>query len=833
MYPVPDSLAYHRMRLVVITASALIFLSSVGANAQGTPPAAMPAAAGIGEIRGRLTDSTSGQPVAVGSITIRRQSDTTFAGGALPKADGTFRVDGLSPGRYTLRFRALGLAPVTRNNLVITADKPVVDLGTFKLNTIATKLAGQEIKAERDEQQLSPDRNSYNVKNMTTAAGGTAIDVLRNIPLVEVDATNKVSLRSNSNVVVQINGRSTPLKGEQLGIFLAQLPATMVKTVEVAMNPSAKDDPEGTAGILNIVLKQEVELGLSGGVNAGTASTGQMNFSGNVGKQQGKFTGFISGNIYRDNRYSSGSISRTNLVIPVPVFVETELAGRQNPLSGGTNLRTEYRINETDALTFDSYFFGGSFGGSNSSYYTDLDGTRAIVGAFNQFNKNTSTYTSQDYDFAFRRQGKPNTPQLTAELEYNTNYNSGHSDRSGELLKADATTPASIPTEKDVSTGSNPNINAKVDYSRPIKVGSKIETGLKGIWRSNTNDFTASYLNATTGEFEIQPARTSGFDYHENIVSAYALYSQRISKVQLQAGFRLEDANTHFTIPSLSQQFEKEYWSKYPSAILSYNFSDLRQAKVSYSRRVSRPNPYQLSPIEYRQDSRNVFRGNPNLGAEYTNSFDLSLQDGHSWGSIQLNPYVRMTNHAVRNIQFIDTSGVFVQTFANVANTMTVGTDLNLNYRRGPLQLYGGGSASHYKSDASNLNGNLSAQDIIWSMRANGTWKFSDVFDMQVFANYRAPFKTEGGSQLANANVQGSARYKIWGDKGNISLRFADPFKLQRYGYRTANGSVLEYSKRYNGSRAVYLTVTRNFGQALKLRPKNDPDPQPTGPPTP
>lgn len=829
--PSSHSQAYFRMRHALVTALALVFLSA-GAKAQVTPPSRLPTAAGIGEIRGKLTDSTTGQPVAIGSITVRRQSDTTFAGGALPKPDGTFRVDGLAPGKYVLRFRSLGLSPIARTDLVITPDKPIVDLGTIHLKAIATELAGQQIKAERDEQQLSPDRNSYNVKNMTTAAGGTAIDVLRNIPLVEVDQSNKISLRSNSNVVVQINGRSTPLKGEQLGIFLAQLPANTVKTVEVATNPSAKDDPEGTAGILNIILKQDVELGLSGGINAGTATTGQMNFSGNVGKQQGKFTAFISGNVYRDNRYTSGSISRTNLVIPVPVFVETELAGRQNPLSGGGNLRSEYRINATDAVTFDSYLFGGSFGGSNSSFYTDLDATRAIVGAFNQFNENTSKYLSQDYDLAFRRQGKPNTPQLTAEVEYNNNYNSNHTDRSGELLKSDATTPASIPTEIDKGSGRNPNLNTKLDYSRPLKPGSKIETGFKGIWRSNKNDFTAAYLNTATGEFEIQPSRTSGFDYNENIVSAYALYSQRISKVQLQAGFRLEDANTHFTVPTLSKQFDKEYWSKYPSAILSYNFSDLRQAKISYSRRVSRPNPYQLSPIEYRQDNRNVFRGNPDLGAEYTNSFDLSLQEGRSWGSIQLSSYLRMTDDAVRNIQFVDSAGVFVQTYANVANATSFGSDLNLNFRKGPLQLYGGGSASHYKSDASNLKGSLSAQDIIWSLRANGTWKFSDVFDMQMFANYRAPYRTEGGSSLASANLQGSMRYKVWGDKGNISLRFADPFKLQRFGYKTANGSVLESRRNYNGSRAIFLTITRNFGQALRLRPPSEQE-QPSGPPTP
>jgi outer membrane receptor protein involved in Fe transport len=805
------------MRLAILAATTLILFLAPAAKGQA--------------IEGRVADSTTDQPITVGSITIRKQGDTTFAGGTLPKPDGTFRVDGLAPGRYTLRFRALGFAPVTKNDLVITADKPVLNIGTLKLNVVATKLSGQQITAQRDEEQLSPDRNSYSTKNMTTAAGGTAIDVLRNIPLVEVDQTNKVSLRSNANVVVQINGRSTPLKGEQLGTFLSQLPATTVKTVEVATNPSAKDDPEGTAGIINIILKQDVELGLSGGVNAGTSTTGQMNFSGNVGKQQGKFTGFISGSMYRDNRTSSGTTSRTNLVIPIPAFVETNLAGEQHPHSNGGSVRTEYRLNATNALTFDAYLYGGRFEGNNASYYTNLDGTRTVIGAFNQFNESASKYLSQDYDFAFRQQGKPNTPQLTAEVEYASNYNKNENDLSGTIVKSDATTLESILSERDRTIGRNPYLNAKLDYSRPINPNTKIETGFKGVHRTTKNDFTASYLNETTGDFEVNPARTTGIDYRENILGGYGLLSKRIQKVQLQTGLRLEDANTHFVVPSLSKTFDKEYWSLYPSMVLSYNFTDLRQAKLSYSRRVSRPDPFQLNPIEYRQDSRNVYRGNPNLGAEYANSFELALQEGRSWGSIQLNSYVRMTDHAVRNIQFVDTSGISVSTYENVASTLRIGSDLNLNLRRGPLQLNSSAGAARYSSDASNLSRNVSTRDIIWTARTNGTWKFSPLFDTQLNANYRAPYKTEGGSQLASVSMNASARYKVWGEKGNISLRVSDPFKLQRYGYRTANGTVVEFSRRYFQSRAVYLTVSRNFGQALKLRPKSDPDIPQTGPP--
>ncbi|HEX6573880.1 MAG TPA: TonB-dependent receptor [Gemmatimonadaceae bacterium] len=818
------------MRLTTLTASVLILASAQPAHAQANPAGAPRTPNAPGEIRGSLTDSASGQAVTRGSITIRRQRDTAFVSGTLPKPDGTFRVDGLLPGQYTLRFRAVGFAPVTRNDLVITAEKPVVDIGLLKLTVVATKLADQEIAAERDEEVLSPDRNVYSTKNMTTAAGGTAIDVLKNVPLVEVDQTNRVSLRNNGNVVVQINGRSTPLKGEQLGTFLAQLPANMVKHVEVATNPSAKDDPEGTAGIINIVLKQDVELGLSGGVNGGTSTTGQMSLGGNVGKQQGKFTAFISGNVYRDHRNSYGTISRENLAIPTPVFVETSLSGEQHPLSGGGSLRTEYRLNEVDAISFDAFMYGGQFDGTNSSRYTNLDRDRAVTGAFNQFNRNASTFVSQDFDLSFRRQGKPNTRQITAEIEYANNDNDNETNLSGAIVQPDPAAPAEIRTERNRTEGRYPYLTAKLDYSIPLNRTTKLETGFKGLRRRTSNDFNASFVNPATGEFEIDPERATGIDYRENIIGAYGLYSQRVAKVQLQAGLRVEDANTNFVVPSLSKTFDKEYWSLYPSTVISYNFTDLRQARISYSRRVSRPDPYQLSPIISKQDNRNIYHGNPDLGAEYANYFDLSFQEGRKWGSVQLNTYLRRTDHAVRSIQTIDSTGVTVRTFENLANTTTMGSDLNVNYRRGPLQLYLSGSASRYKSDASNISRSLSAQDIIWSTRANGTWKFSPLFDMQIFANYRAPYKTEGGSSRANANVAGSVRYKVWGDKGNITLRVSDPFKIQKSGYRTATASVLEWSERYNGSRAVYLSVSRNFGQALRLRPKNDPD-IPQGPP--
>jgi outer membrane receptor protein involved in Fe transport len=252
----------------------------------------------------------------------------------------------------------------------------------------------------------------------------------------------------------------------------------------------------------------------------------------------------------------------------------------------------------------------------------------------------------------------------------------------------------------------------------------------------------------------------------------------------------------------------------------------MRQVKLSYSRRISRPSPWQLSPIVNRQDARHQFHGNPGLRPEYTDAFEVAFQDAHAWGSIQLNPYLRKTAHAVRYIQTIDTTGVSNSTFDNVASTLVTGADLNVTYRHSALSLFGGGGIYHYSSDASNLGGNLSTHSIVWTTRANATLKLSAVTDLQAFANYRAPRASEGGRQSAFVYMNFALRRKLWNDKGSVTLRVADPFNLMMWGYRTADGRVIELNQQHFGQRGLFLNFSRTFGQELKLRPQRQDEPQ-------
>jgi outer membrane receptor protein involved in Fe transport len=790
-----------------------------------------------GEIRGTLVESATKAPVGAGSIAVRRPNDSTFSAGAIPNSDGTFRVENLTTGRYTVRVRALGYAPIVRGDIVISAEHPIVDLGTLLLSRVAAQIAGQEVQAERDEVVLAPDRNSYSTKNMTAASGGTAIDVLRNVPSVEVDASNQVSLRGNQNVVVQINGRPSPLKGDQLGNFLAQLPASMVKNVEVATNPSAKNDPEGTAGIINIVLNQEADVGLSGGVNMATSTTGQANFSGNVGRQAGPLTLFVSYGLFHNNQQSDGYSDQTNLTIPLPAFVHSQIDGRQRPLWQNGTFRSEYRFTKKNALSFDAMIGGGQFAAHNASYFSDFDASGQTVGLFDEFTNSSSHNINQDYDLGFRHDGDAKSRTFSSELRMTRSHDANSTNLWGVLHQGDAATGAEVlPAEQDRTTGGSPSWTLQSDYTQPFGRMSKLETGFKEILRHTTDDFTAAYLDSSSGQYLSAPSRATAFDYQEQIGAGYVMLSQQVAKVQAQAGLRLEEAVTQFALPdstSTGSRFDNRYASAFPSGIVSYNFTPMRQLKLSYSRRISRPNPFQLSPIEYRRDSRNLFRGNPFLHPEYTDAYELGFQEARGWGTIQLTPYVRRTAHAVRFIQTVDSTGVTLGTFDNVASTLQTGTDLNLTYHGGPLMVFSGGSVYRYQSDAGNVaGGNFSTRTSVWSARLNATWKLTSVLDASLSGNYRSAMATEGGSVRAFVFSNLGLRYKLWHDKGSLTLRATDPFGLMKWGGVTSNPEVIQATVRNFGARGIYLAFSRNFGQQLKLRPKQmEPDQQPTSQP--
>ncbi|HEX4684745.1 MAG TPA: TonB-dependent receptor [Gemmatimonadaceae bacterium] len=769
------------------------------------------------EIVGRLVQSGSSQPIEAGAVSLIRAADSVTIAEARTTPDGRFHMERVRDGTYTLRFRSLGFTPAERNDVVVDAAHRLIDLGNIELSEVASRIAGQVVTAEHADVTLTPDRNTYSTKNMTTASGGTAVDVLRNVPSVEVDASNNVTLRGNASVVVQINGRPTPLKGEQLGNFLAQLPASAVRNVEVSTNPSAKNDPDGTAGIINIVLDRDADLGWSGGFTVATGTTGQANASANVGHQSGPLTLFGSYGVFRTHQDLGGHSLLTNFGASDPAVVRSRIVGSIQPLWQNAMLRTEYKLDARDAVSFDGTLTGGDYTRDNVSYFTDIDQMGAVLEMLSQTNNQSVQYVTRDFTVGFHRTGESSARAFSSQLRFEETAGTVATNLFGDALQH----------EHDLSRIVWPQWTLQGDYTEPFGGGAgssatKVETGFKEILRANVNDFAARYLDSASHAFIADPARANAFDYHEQIAAGYVLLTRRASKLEAQGGLRLEAESNTFN----------QYASAFPSGVLSYDLTSARKVKLSYSRRINRPDPSQLDPVEFREGARDVYHGNAQLRPEYTDALELGLQDTHGWGTVQVNPYLRSTAHAMRFIESVDSTGTTIETYDNVASTRQLGTDVNVTYKAGALNLLTGGNVERYRSNAANLPGDPSARALLWSARVNATWTVSHELDAQLTTNYRSAFATEGGSRQAFVFMNLAVRHKLWNDQGSITVRAQDPFNLLKVGSVTTNGTGVQSSVLTYGIRGVFIAVTRNFGQEVKLKPADTPQAAaPAGPP--
>jgi outer membrane receptor protein involved in Fe transport len=792
----------------------------------------MPAAA-PGSIGGTVVNA-AGEPVASAAVTIRSAADSALVGGALAKADGSFRIEGLRPGRYHVRLRALGYAALVKRDVVVRPDAPRADLGRLALAPVATQLSGVKVEAEREEVALAPDRNSYATKDMPATAGGTAVDVLRNVPAVEVDGDNAISLRGNGSVVVQINGRVSPMRGQQLGNYLAQLPANLVAKVEVVANPSAKNDPDGMAGIINIVLKQQTDLGTSGGFTAGGGSTGQANVSGNLGHQQGKWTLFSSYGFFNDRRTIDGWSERTTLFTPEngSPGLASDIQGTMRPQSHSFTGTVEYKAGKKDVIGNNLVANRRTFSRDNDALYRTLDAAGVVTSRNDQLTDQAQKEANVDYALTWKRTMVPQKHTLSTEVRYNLIDGTNDVHLSSDLLRPDRSAMGPRQLETNLTDERQHALFAQTDWTRQLRPSTKLETGYKGIFRQQRSDFDVAQAEGTGG-FIPDLGRSNAFTYRENVQAVYGLLSQRVGTVDLQGGLRLEQADAVFNLTTTGEKYDIGYKSAFPSAIASYNLDANRQIKASYSKRIQRPDVRQLNPFGFREDALNIFQGNPGLRPEYTHAYELGYQQTlpKGRGSIQLTPFYRHTINAVRQIGSVNDEGVLRVSFANAATSDSYGTDANVTFKMGKLNLFGGGTVFGQETKAANIAGARDVSAFGWSTRANATYKLTPKLDAQGFVMYRAPQKTEQGRMASFSFLNVALKQKLRGDNATATLRVMDPLGTMGWRIEASDGRVIQLMDRRFGARGAFLSFNYTFGKPPKIKqPQGSAEPLPAGP---
>jgi outer membrane receptor protein involved in Fe transport len=799
-----------RLVLALLTSSLALALPTLTVSAQSPPPQ-QPSF----EIRGKVLD-TSNAPLPRASVTLRLKSSKVTVAGGFAGNDGSFRITGLRPGNFSIRVVYIGYAPVIQD-ITLTRETPILDLGVAKLAPVPATLGAVTVKEDAATVLTGPDRNAYRAGDLAPGATN-ASELLENVPSVQVDADGKVSLRGNENVVVQINGRPMPLRGAQLASYLKNLSATVVERIEVVPNPSAKYDPEGMAGIINVVLRSNVDLGLSGAVNGAFSNADRYNASGNIGYQKGRWTSFLNAGLVSDRRHAVGINDRARYDAANSLLAITDQDILLAPRNAGQNFNAtiDYKLSSRDVLSNALMLNRRSSSELSRTTQTLLDGSGSTTDQYVRPRDADSHAVMFDYDVALKRTFAPRTHELSTEFRFNRSHDKDLND------DRRLTSPSGgqyVEGQLDRNDAVTRQLTGQMDYLKTLRPRTKLESGWKSTARWLDRDYVVTTDATGSGNWVPSPL-TNALQFDEAVHALYAVVSQGVRKWDLQAGLRGEYATRTFSLST--QHYPFDYQSLFPSAAAMYDLGAGTQLKASYSRRIRRPGTQELNPFPTYFDADNVFLGNPDLRPEYTNAFELGLTKSGSKGMLQLSPFYRRTSDIIRidinTADTLDNREVTSISFRNLATGTSWGSDLTGQLRLSRrftaltnVSLFktvtDGGSTSAVGSDA-----------IGWMSRINVTSELTKTLTVQAAYNYRAPMKIEGGEYGAQQVANFAMRRKILGDNGAVLLRVVDPFELMTFRIRTSDGQVLQLTERNPESRDVFVGYQYTFGRAPRVR---------------
>ena len=856
--------------ILTLLAVALLLLGSApSADAQ------IPGGSGnapVGRISGAVVDAETAEPVASATVGIWRSEDSTLVTGAVTQNDGRFAVEGLRDGRYYASISFVGFATQTVSDIVIADGERQVDVGTIRLAPDTQMLDDVEVTAERNPVQFQIDRTVYSTADSPVAIGGTATNVLETIPSIDVDVDGNISLRGSGNVAVLINGRPAPVSTEYIATYLRQLPAGSIDRVEIIPNPSARYEPDGMAGIINIVLKEEAELGLGGTAIAGGDSQGGYNASGTFTYGRGPlnlaFTygfrqeeGFGGGSSFRINRYAdpltyfdqvgdedeSETSHLVNLSGDYQISPRTsinasgqagfrnetekeftdffELDAFRDPLYNYQRLMTEgsegWNTDVRLGLTHNFSGVGTRQGGSGGSGVGSGGGRRGGFGGPGGRGGGGGGSSSGG--------GSGADHSLSVEARFDASGNDG-----AEVFTERIAVSDDLRERQNAFTDrNNESASVQADYARPLG-GFRLEAGYKGDLESLYSDL---YSESAEGSGPLEPDEglINTFDFDQLIHAVYAQLARQWGLVGVQVGVRAETANTTFTLQNTDEAFDNDYASLFPSAFLTYKLSDATTFRASYSRRINRPRTFFLNPFPSYDDPLNIRMGNPALNPEYIDAFELGFVQFTPWGSITLTPYYRHTTDVIRFYQQLRDDGVSVRTFGNFANSSSSGVEMIssmdaqalLDGLRGYVSLEG----FRMVTDGSNVDAAFQNNAFGWGGRLNASYSLGDIFgvgelDLQATVRYRAPMDTEQGRMGSFSWTDVALRQALFADRASLTLRARDVLGTAGF------SSVIDQPNLYNqfsrefGAQAIGLTFTYSFGeeQQQARRPEQRPE---------
>ena len=669
------------------------------------PPMGMGRASGAGGSRpqvngnfyGKVVESNTGKPIEYASVQLlqskfdsatKKRKDQVI-GGMITRSNGDFRLENIPAfGQYKLRVNVVGYTPYEQpisfdikmpqgGNADFTAMLSALDkdLGNIKISIAEKTLENVTVSSGTSGLRLGIDRKVFGVDKNIVSAGGTAIDVMRNVPSINVDIDGNVTMRNNTPQLF-VDGRPTVLT-------LEQIPADAIESVEIITNPSAKFDASGgTAGILNIILKKNKRVGYSGNLRSNIDSRARIGMGGDINLRQNKLNYFASVNFNQRKSISNGLTDRTTLISNPNTLLHQEDQSISIGYFMFFRAGLDYFINNRNTFSVSVNKGGGEFKPTSIgdiSIDTLYNTPKRSNSERNSLSNSEFAFTgiTTSFKHLFPRAGEEWSVDLTYNVSNSTNFNLINTYYYDNPLSSLSRTAA----QQQDGTGNNDNLVIQTDYVRPLSEKSKWEAGLRAQLRNvdNKNDF---YLINGSSLFYI-PALSVNYNSHDNVLAAYSTYSNQIKNFGYQLGIRVESSRYDGVLPDLNQEFSIDFpVSLFPSVFLTQKLKKNQDLQLNYTRKINRPNFFQLYPFTDYSDSLNLSRGNPNLVPEFTSSVELSYQKTFTnKDNFIASAYFKQTDNLITRYQDKEvsaTSGkdVLINTFINANSSYVTGLEL-------------------------------------------------------------------------------------------------------------------------------------------------------------
>ncbi|MDQ7947432.1 MAG: TonB-dependent receptor [Pedobacter sp.] len=777
-----------------------------------------------GKISGKVIDAQTSETIPFASAILLDKKTKANIKLVQTDIDGNFVITNIPKGVYTFKASYVGYQTMVRDSISISDAVNDIKLGTVKMKTAKGNILNEvTVTAPKTTMQLGIDKKIFSVDQSLVSEGGSASDLLQNVPSVQTDIDGNVSLRGSSGVKVLIDGKPSLIAGGNVAQILQSIPASSIESVELITNPSAKYDAEGQSGIINIVLKRNKKLGFNGSLALTAGNRDNYNANTSLSFQNKKINLYGNYSYRYGNRIGGGynNISYFNTSSST-AFADQNTDSRN--LNKGHNLKAgiDYYVADKTVLSFSS---GLNFRDENETELLNINqfgATRNPLLLSNRTNQENGGGNSYDLNFDISQKFKKPKEELTFNFGFSEGNNDNYQVYNTNTYNVNGVNVISSPDVQRTDRNSfNRNYNAQVDYSLPLGKAGKLEAGLRSQIRIAESSTFADEVSPVNGQFNFNYALSNEFNNKDQVHAAYFNYQNQIKDFGYQLGLRAEDASltTQLGAYDINSNLnyipgKVAYRRIYPSIFLTQKLKGDQQLQLSYSRRVNRPRGWDTNPFIDVSDPLAHRQGNVNLKPEDVHAFELSYSKFFSKWSLISTAYLRQTNDVIQRIRTEpDANGITLVTPQNLTRSTASGLELI-----GKFDLYKSwnftANVNLYQSKIEGVPAFGVVENSGFSYNANITNNFilPHGITMQLRGEYRSREVMAQGKRKAMYGLDAGAKYDI-SKKASLSLNVRDVFSTRKWQMTTGGAySITDFSRSMQGTMAN-LTFSYRFGK--------------------